>query len=160
MIGADPARATYVSFTMPYCEIEASYIVQEDSEFMTCDDVDRDGVRIAVCAKAAYDLWLERNISKATLHRAEGHDATREKFAAERLEAFAGLRSKLTAELPKLPGARMLPGKFMAVEQAACTKKGRDEGFKMLSSFIEEAKASGLVKQLMEKFGVSSELVV
>ena len=33
-------------------------------------------------------------------------------------------------------------------EQAACTKKGREEGFKFLSTFIEEAKESGLVANL------------
>lgn len=160
LIGADPDRAAYVTFTDPYCEIEATYLVPEDSKFQTNDEVDAKDVRIAVCAKAAYDLWLERNIRHASVHRADGHEATYELFKKEKMEALAGLRSKLSADLAQLPGTRMLPGKFMAVEQAACTKKGRDKGFKMLSEFIEEAKASGLVLQLMEKFGVASKLSV
>lgn len=160
LIGADPDRAAYVNFTEPYCEIEATYLVPEDSKFQACEDVDAEGVRIAVCAKAAYDLWLERNICKAALCRAEGHEATYELYKQEKLEALAGLRSKLKGDLVQLPGNKMLPGKFMAVEQAACTKKGRDAGFKLLSDFIEEAKLSGLVLELMEKFGVASKLAV
>ena len=32
-------------------------------------EVDRPGVRIAVNARSAYDLWLSRNITQASLHR-------------------------------------------------------------------------------------------
>mmetsp|Transcript_34582 Transcript_34582/g.91589 ORF Transcript_34582/g.91589 Transcript_34582/m.91589 type:complete len:361 (+) Transcript_34582:84-1166(+) len=163
LIGADPDRAAHVTFTAPYCEIEAAYMVPEGSSFQSNDEVDSDGTRIAVCGKAAYDLWLERNIKKAQLVRCDGHEATYEKFLGEKLEVLAGLRSKLSGDLPKMPelaGMRILPGRFMAVEQAACTKKGRVEGFKMLSEFVEEAKASGMVEELMEKFGVRGSLSV
>jgi len=122
--------------------------------------VDSDGIRIVVCAKAAYDLWLERNIKKATVIRCEGHDATYDKFKADGIEALAGLRSKLSEDSGKLPGTKLLAGKFMAVEQAACTKKGREEGLQLLKEFIEEAKASGLVANLMDKFGVTGKLSV
>mmetsp|Transcript_38869 Transcript_38869/g.91501 ORF Transcript_38869/g.91501 Transcript_38869/m.91501 type:complete len:357 (+) Transcript_38869:82-1152(+) len=160
MLGADPDRAAYVNFTAPYAEIEATYLVPEASSLKECSEVDADGIRVAVCAKAAYDLWLERNIKKANVIRCEGHEATYDKFKADGLEALAGLRSKLTEDGSKLPGTRLLPGKFMAVEQAACTKKGRDAGFKMLAEFIEETKSSGLVAELMEKFGVTGKLSV
>ncbi|CAE6949033.1 unnamed protein product [Symbiodinium natans] len=160
MIGADPARAAYVDFTAPYCQIEATYAVASDSKLTQCSDVDVEGIRIAGCSGAAYVLWLERNIKNAKLVKADGHDATYDIFKTEKLEALAGLRSKLTKDLVKLPGTRMLPGKFMAVEQAACTKKGRNKGFEELSKFIEEAKQSGMVLQLMQKFGVDTELVV
>jgi len=159
LIGADPARGQHVYFTAPYCEIEATYLVPEASPFKCCSDVDSDGVRIAVCARAAYDLWLERNIKHATVHRAEGHEATYEKFA-EGLEACAGLRSKFTEDMPKLPGMRLMPDRFMAVEQAACTKKARVEGFQVLSAFFAEAKASGLVQKLIDEFGVTGKLTV
>mmetsp|Transcript_46704 Transcript_46704/g.104639 ORF Transcript_46704/g.104639 Transcript_46704/m.104639 type:complete len:361 (-) Transcript_46704:25-1107(-) len=160
MLGADPDRAAYVTFTAPYAEIEATYLVPEASALKGCEEVDAKGIRIAVCAKAAYDLWLERNIKEATVVRCEGHDATYDQFKADGIEVLAGLRSKLTEDVVKLPGTRLLPGKFMAVEQAACTKKGREEGFQMLKEFIEEAKASGLVASLMEKFGVTGKLSV
>merc|ERR1719382_385517 len=160
LIGADPARAKYVDFTAPYCEIEATYAVPEASAFQTCADLDKEGVSIIGCSGAAYVLWLERNIANAKLEKAESHDATYDQFNSGKYDALAGLKSKLTKDAEKRSGTRLLPGKFMAVEQAACTKKGREQGFKMLSDFIEEAKASGVVQELMDKFKVASELSV
>lgn len=160
MIGADPARAAFVDFTAPYCQIEATYAVPTTSGIRKCEDVDKSGVRIAACNGAAYTLWLERNIKNAKLAIVEGHEPTYELFNEDKLEALAGLRSKLKKDASKRPATRLLKDKFMAVEQAACTKKGRAEGFKMLSEFIEEAKNSGLVKQFMDKFKVAGDLTI
>merc|ERR1712216_604938 len=161
MLGADPARAKYVDFTAPYCEIEATYCVPSDSRLQAVADVDRADTRIAVCAKAAYDLWLERNIKSAKVERIEGHNETYEHFQSQKLEVLAGLRWKLQKDQAKhFPNTRILPGKFMSVEQAACTKKGREEGFQALSAFIEEVKASGQVLRWMQEFKVDDRLVV
>jgi polar amino acid transport system substrate-binding protein len=161
MLGADPARAKYVDFTAPYCEIEATYCVPMSSKLQSIDEVDGAGIRIAVCAKAAYDLWLERNIKGATVERIEGHNETYAHFREKGLEVLAGLRWKLQKDQAKhFPNTRILPGRFMSVEQAACTKKGRDEGFKALSAFIEEVKADGRVLKWMQEFKVDDRLVV
>merc|ERR1712203_148302 len=160
MIGADPDRATHIDFTAPYCQIEATYAVPTTSGAQKCMDVDKSNVTIATCAGAAYTLWLERNIKSAALEKIEGHDETYEHFKENGLEAVAGLRSKLKKDAAKRPGTRLLRDKFMAVEQAAATKKGRAEGFKLLSDFIEEAKKSGLVKDLMAKFKVDKDLTI
>jgi len=160
MIGADPDRATHINFTAPYCQIEATYAVPTTSGAQKCAEVDKKNVRIATCAGAAYTLWLERNIKNATVEKVEGHDETYEHFKENGFEAVAGLRSKLKKDASKRPGTRLLKDKFMAVEQAAATKKGRDAGFKALSEFIEEAKKSGLVKQLMQKHKVDKDLTL
>jgi len=159
-VGAEPQRATYVYFTPAYVEIEATYMVPEGSPFQSCAEVDAPGVKIAVSARAAYDLWLERNIKNAELHRAKGLDASFELFRNQKMDALAGLRPKLIDDVQKMPGARMLPDKFTAVQQASCTKKGRDAGFKMLYDFIEEMKANGYVESLIDKFGVTGRLSV
>jgi len=160
MLGADPDRAAHVEFTAPYCQIEATYAVPTTSGAQKCADVDRANVRIAACAGAAYTLWLDRNIKNAAVEKIEGHDETYEFFKEEGCQALAGLRSKLKKDGAKRPGTRILKDKFMAVEQAACTKKGRAQGFKALSDFIEEAKKSGLVKELMVKYKVDKDLTI
>ncbi len=159
-VGAEPQRATYVNFTAAYVEIEATYMVREGSPFQKCADVDSPGTRIAVSARAAYDLWLERNIKHAEVSRVSGLDASFDLFVAEKMDALAGLRPKLIDDVRKLPGARLLDDKFTAVQQASCTKKGRDAGFKLLSGFIEEMKADGTVQRLIDKFGVTGRLTV
>ncbi len=77
LIGAEPARAEKIAFTAAYVEIEATYLVPAGSPLKTIADVDNPGVRIAVSARSAYDLWLERNIKHATLVRSDGLAAPR-----------------------------------------------------------------------------------
>jgi polar amino acid transport system substrate-binding protein len=160
LIGADPARAAHVTFTAPYCQIEASYAVPATSGATKCTELDKSGVRVAACSGAAYTLWLERNLKHAKLTTIDGHDETYAYFKEHNFEALAGLRSKLVKDEAKRPATRLLEDRFMAVEQAACTKKGRDKGFQFLSDFIEEAKKSGLVMDLMKKFGVNNDLTI
>src|SRR5690242_15019276 len=90
LIGAEPQRAQKIDFTPAYVEIEATYLVPAGSPLRAIAEVDRTGVRIAVTARSAYDLWLERNIKEAQLVRFEGGDQTFEQFATQKLDALAG----------------------------------------------------------------------
>ena len=154
LIGAEPQRAEKIAFSPAYVEIEATYLVPAGSPLQTIADVDRPGVRIAVTARAAYDLWLERNIKHAELVRSASLDAAFEQFAAEKLEALAGLRPRLLTDVEKLPGARILDGQFTAVQQAVGTARKNAAGAAFLRDFVEEAKASGLVARLIERHRV------
>ncbi len=154
LIGAEPQRAEKIAFTAAYAEIQATYMVPPGSPLARIEDVDRPGVRIAVAARAAYDLWLERNIREATLMRASGLDASFTLFQEQGLEALAGLRPKLIEEVTKVPGARILDGQFMAVQQAVGVARGNPAAEAFLRDFVEEAKASGLVARLIAKHGV------
>jgi len=159
-LGAEPARANEIDFTPAYVEIEATYLVPAGSPLKTIADVDRPGVRIAVTARSAYDLWLERNIKHATLVRSDSLASATEKFVNDRLDALAGLRPGLLGDIQKLPGARILEGQFSAVQQAVGTARSNAEGARFLHDFVEEAKASGLVGKLIEKHKVVGRLSV
>ncbi|MBW6398378.1 transporter substrate-binding domain-containing protein [Roseomonas sp. HJA6] len=154
LIGAEPQRAQTIAFTAAYTEIEATFLVPAGSSIASIVEVDRPGVRIASTARAAYDLWLERNIRQATLLRAEGLDGALRLFLDEKLEALAGLRPRLLKDVATLPGARILDGQFSAVQQAIGTARGNDAAAAFLHGFVEEAKASGLVASLIAKHGV------
>ena len=159
-IGAEPKRAEKIYFTAAYCEIQATYLVPACSPLETIENVDTPGVRIAVSARSAYDLWLERNIEHAELVRIDGLDASFELFVNEELDALAGLRPRLTTDVEKLPGARILDGQFTAVQQAIGCTRGHDAGAAFLKEFVEEMKASGLVAELIQKHGVIGRLSV
>lgn len=160
LIGAEPARAEKIAFTPAYVEIEATYLVPAGSPLQRIEDVDRPGVRIAVTARAAYDLWLERNIKHATLVRGQNQANTIELFSNDKLEALAGLRPGLLTDIEKMPGARILDGQFTAVQQAVGTARANTAGAAFLRAFVAEAKASGLVASLIEKHGVVGRLTV
>jgi polar amino acid transport system substrate-binding protein len=152
LIGAEPQRAEKIAFTAAYAEIEATYLVPAGSKITAIDQVDRPGVRIAVTARAAYDLWLERNIKHATVLRVEGGALA--KFRDEGLEVLAGLRPGLLTDLDKVPGARILDGQFTAVQQAIGTRRRNSAAAAFLRDFVEEAKASGLVAGLIAQHDV------
>ena len=160
LIGAEPARAEKIAFTEAYAEIEASYLVPAGSPLATIADVDRPGVRISVSAGSAYDLWLERNLKRASLVRSPSPAEAEAMFAAERLDALAALRQGLLASRERLKGSRILPGRFMAVQQAVGTQKEKRAGAAFLRSFVEEAKASGLIARLLDRHGMNGRLTV
>lgn len=159
-IGAEPERAKTITFTAAYVEIEATYLVPAGSPIRSVAEVDREGVRIAVYGRSAYGLWLADNIRHAELVETDGIDASFDVFVEQELEALAGLKPRLIKDVEKLPGARLLDGKFSAVQQAIGTHPDRQAGAAFLSDFVEEAKASGLVASLIEKHGVEGRLTV
>ncbi|HIG57352.1 MAG TPA: transporter substrate-binding domain-containing protein [Candidatus Latescibacteria bacterium] len=159
-IGAEPERAKTIAFSAAYAEIEATYLVAAGSFIQSVDEVDREGVRIGVYGRSAYGLWLADNIKNAELVKTDGVDASFDIFVEQGLEVMAGLRPRLTTDVEKLPGARILDGQFTAVQQAIGTKPERVAAAAFLRQFVEEAKASGLVADLLEKHRVVGRLTV
>ncbi len=145
-LGAEPARAEQIAFSAAYVEIEATYLVPAGSKIQSVEEVDRAGVRISVSARSAYDLYLKRALKHAELVDFNGVDASYDQFVAGKFDALAGLRPRLVKEVQKLPGARVLPGRFTAIQQAIGTPKGRgDAGAAYLRAFVEDAKAQSIV---------------
>ena len=151
LIGAEPQRAQTIAFTAAYAEIKSTYLVPAGSPIQSIAEVDRPGVRIAVTGRAAYGLWLERNIKQAKLVPTDTIDSAYEVFVRDKLEALAGLETRLIEDQSKLPGSRILPGQFTAVQQAVGTAKTNTAGARFLAAFVEEAKASGLVAGFIAK---------
>ena len=160
LIGAEPARAEVMDFTAAYVEIEATYLVPEGSSFQTVEDVDSTGTRIAISGRSAYDLYLTRALKNAELVRSQGISGAVEIFTNDNLDALAGLRPALVKEAEKLPGTRILDGKFTAVQQAIGVQKGKAAAAQFVRDFVEEAKASGLVANLIEHHNVVGRLSV
>jgi polar amino acid transport system substrate-binding protein len=153
-LGAEPQRANEIAFTAAYLEIPATYLVPAGSPIRSIAEVDREGVRIAVSEKSAYDLYLTRNIKHARLMRTQGLDASFNLFVSDKLEALAGLKPRLLMDVKKVPGARLLEGQFTAVQQAIGTPRSHAEAAKYLRAFVEEAKASGLVGEAIARNAV------
>ncbi len=131
-------------------------IVPAGSPIQSVEEVDQPGKRVACAARSAYGLWLERNLHQAELVQVSGLDDSFDLFVEQQLDALAGLLPRLITDVERLPGARILPGRFTAVQQAIGTPKDRDPaGFEYLRWFVEDAKASGLVAELIKKHNVS-----
>lgn len=152
-LAVEPQRANEIDFAPGYLEIETTYLVPAGSPLRAVDDVDREGVRIAVGAKGGPDLILTRTLKRAQLVRAPTSAAASELFVSDKLDALAGTRPTLVLAAEQIPGSRVLEGRFSVVQQSVGTPKGREAGAKYLREFVEDIKASGLVAQLIEKNG-------
>jgi len=146
-LAIDPLRAADISFTAAYVVIEGVYLVAEASPFRGNADIDHPGRRVGVVVGSAYDLFLSRELKQAAIVRASGIDGVVDLWVAGKLDAVAGVKPLLEAIAKRLPGVRLLPERFMAINQAMGTPRGRDAGARYVNQFLDEMKASGFVAQ-------------
>ena len=150
-LAIDPVRAAEITFTQPYVVIEGTYMVAQNSPVKAIEDVDREGLRVSVGQGSAYDLFLSRALKKATLVRAPTSAAAIELFARGGLDAAAGVKQPLVAFAAANPGFRVIEGRFMVIEQAMATPRGREGAHVYLRSFVDEMKASGMVAGALQR---------
>jgi polar amino acid transport system substrate-binding protein len=135
----DPARGDGLLFSAAYVLIEGSYLVREASPLTGNEQVDRDGHRVSVVAGSAYDLFLTREMHAAEVVRYER----------------AGIRRLLETEADREPGVRVLPGRFMVIQQAMGTPASRGEQARgALADFVEQMKADGFVADALSRHGI------
>ena len=148
----DPLRGAAIAFTAPYVLIEGAYLVKQDSPLHSNDEVDRAGHRIVVGQGSAYDLYLSREIKHAQLVRSPTSPEVVSYFLAHGHDVAAGVKPQLEAELPRMPGLRMLPGHFMVIAQAMGLPKQRgSQAAAYLHAFVEDMKASGVVAEALAR---------
>lgn len=153
-LGSEPSRAGSIAFSAAYLEIPVTFLVPPGSPIRRIEDVDREGVRIAVSDKSAYDLYLTRTLKKARLVRVTGIAQSYEAFLSQKLEALGGLKPQLASDAEKLPGSRVLEGQVTGVQQSVATPKAREKAAAYLREFVEDIKSSGFVGRTIEKNGV------
>jgi len=158
-VAIDPVRAADADYTAPYVVIEGAYLVRNGSPLRLNEEVDRAGTRVTVGRGSAYDLYLTRSLKAATLVRAPTSPAVTDMFLAQNLEVAAGVRQQLEADAKRVGGVRLLPGRFMVIEQAMGVPKGHVAMQAWLSDFIEEMKSSGFVAASLQKHAIEGASV-
>lgn len=148
-LARDPLRAEKIKFSSPYVIIEGTYLVPNASVFTQVDELDRDGVRIAVGEGAAYDLFLTRSLTQAELVRAPTSSGAVDLFVERGLNAAAGVRQPLERYAESHLDYRVLPGHFTVIEQAMAMPRGRESVAAYMDDFIAEMKRSGFVAKAL-----------
>jgi polar amino acid transport system substrate-binding protein len=160
-VAIDPVRGADVLYSAPYVIIEGSYLVPKNSPIQRNDQVDAPGNRIVVGAGSAYDLFLIRELKKASLVRANSSPTVVDKLVAEKFEVAAGVRQQLEADAKRFPGVRMLEGRFMQIDQAVGVPKtgNREEGLPYLRAFVEELKRTGFMDSSLKRHKIEGAAV-
>ncbi|CAD5371872.1 ABC transporter substrate-binding protein [Rubrivivax sp. A210] len=156
----DPLRGEGIRFTAPYVQIEGAYLVRQASPFTDNAQVDSAGTRIMVGRGSAYDLHLARTLRQARLMHAPTSPTVVERFLAEGADVAAGVKQQLQADAARLPDLRLLPGRFMLIEQAMGLPLTRSAAAaQLLRDFVEQAKASGFVAAALARHGIQGAVV-
>ena len=152
-MGPDPSR-TGVEFSPPILQLDYTVLVPAASSIQRIADLDRPGVRIAVVSNHASTLTLSRILKYAQLVYAATPDPTFELLRSGKADAFASVRGVLLTYSANLPGSRVLDEHYGANLLGMVVPKGQAARLAYISEFIEQAKASGLVQQAIERAGL------
>jgi len=158
-LAADAARAATITFSPAYAEIDVRYLVHPDSTLSSAVEVDREGVAVVAEAGSAYELWLGANLRSAELVRADGSEDAQRRFSADPSAVLAGLTPALRG-IQQDAGGRILHDRVTSVRQAIGVPVGRQAESAETAAFVGEAIESGLVRELVERFGVADDLVI
>jgi len=150
-VGIDRATEVGLGFSQPFMQLEFTYLVPAGSSIRTVADADRPGVRIAVVDSHLSTVALKRILKHATLVYAETPDPTFDLLRTGHADAMASIRSALLEYSPRLPGSRVLEDSYGANRMTMVVAKGQAGRLAYVTEFIEEAKASGLVQQAIDR---------
>jgi len=156
----DPLRSEGIRFTAPYVLIEGAYLVRNASPLTDNAQVDSKGTRVMVGQSSVYDLYLTRTFKAAQIERSPTSPTVVDTFVARNADVAAGVKQQLQADAARLGGLRLLPGRFMLIEQAMGLPADRgDAAQAALKAFVENAKASGFVAQALQRHGIQGAAV-
>ncbi|NML44067.1 transporter substrate-binding domain-containing protein [Ramlibacter sp. G-1-2-2] len=150
----DPKRGEGIAFSAAYVLIEGCYLVKNDSPLHANEEVDRAGLRVVVGQGSAYDLFLARELKNAQILRAPSTPAVVDHFVQTGAEVAAGVKQQLELDMARIGGLRLLPGRFMVIQQAMGVPKAREATAQVLRAFVEEMKASGFVAEALKRHGI------
>lgn len=161
-VAIDPVRGADISYTPAYIQIEGAYMVKDSSPLTQNAEVDAPGNEIVVGKGSAYDLYLSREITKASLLRSANSQAVVDDFMSGKGNVAAGVKQQLESDAKRYQGLRMLPGRFMVINQAMGIPKIRQNvqsTTAYLSGVIEQLKKSGFIAEAMKRHEVQGAKV-
>jgi len=155
----DEERKKFVDFGTAYHLLQSTFLVAPGSKMQSVKDADAEGVGIGGVANTATFRAAVKATPKAAHIEFKGVDIATAAMNEGRIEAIALSRESLSGLVAKIPGSRILPDAFLNSTTAVCVPKGKPQALAYVSEFIEEAKASGLVRSALDEMGLKSSVV-
>ncbi len=158
-IPVDEQRKQKVEFGAAHIVLQSTFLVAPGSRIRTLAEVDKPGVRVAGVQNTASARAAQAALKNVTMTYVRGALELFQLLRSGQVDAVAQSRESLTLMAAKLPGARVLPGSFLNSYVAVAVPKGRPAALAYASAFLEEAKASGLVRRALDSSGMKSSVV-
>jgi polar amino acid transport system substrate-binding protein len=155
----DDERKTRIAFGPAYFVVESTYLVTAASGIATLAEVDRPGVRVVGIANTTTIRSAARTLTRTTVTAATSVDEAMTMMRLGTADAFALSHDSLPPLAAGLPGSRILDGGFQRTVIAIAVPKDRPQALAAVSAFMEDAKASGLVRRALDAAGFGDAAV-
>jgi polar amino acid transport system substrate-binding protein len=155
----DEERKKFVDFGNAYHLLQSTFLVTPTSKVQSTKDANAKDIGIGGVANTATFRAAIKATPSATHFEFAKVDLAVAAMQEGRIEAIALSRESLAGLLGKIPGSRILPDAFLNSSTAVCVPKEKPAALGFVSDFIEEAKASGLVRQALDEMGLTSSQV-
>ena len=155
----DAERKKFVDFGNAYHLLQSTILVKPGSAIQSVQDADAKGVGIGGVANTATFRAAKAATPNATHIEFAKVDLAVEAMNKGRIEAIALSRESLGGLVGKIAGSRILEDAFLNSSTSVCVPKGKPAALAYVTEFIEEAKASGLVRQALDAMGLTSSQV-
>jgi polar amino acid transport system substrate-binding protein len=159
----DASRAAEVDFAGPFARMFNSYVVPNASLVKQSAEIDMAGQVVGAVKGQTQELFVSSHLHKARVHVLDKQPSAQEieaLFKSGEISAFAMNRQR-ALELDKASSElRALPDSFLEVLQEFVVLKGDAPKARLLDSFAAELRASGFVKQSLEKAGLQDSVGV
>ena len=155
----DAERKKFVDFGNAYHLLQSTFLVAPGSTIQSAKDADAKGTGIGGVANTATFRAAVKATPNATHIEFAKVDLAVAAMQEKRIEAIALSRESLGGLVGKIPGSRILKDAFLNSSTSVCVPKNKPAALAYVSEFIEEAKASGLVRKALDEMGLTSSEV-
>jgi polar amino acid transport system substrate-binding protein len=155
----DEERKKFVDFGNAYHLLQSTYLVAPGSSIKAVADANNPQVRVCGVKDTATFRANKRVSPNATQIELAGPDEMIAQMLAGRCDAIALSRESLAGIVGKIPGSRILDDAFLNSTTAIAVPRNKAAALAYATVFIEEAKASGLVRRSLDAMGLKIAMV-
>ena len=160
ILAIEKTRAKTISFSPGMTEIEAGYVVHQNSTLKNTEEVDVKGMKIAAPAKAGYELYLRSALKNASIVQTKNFADSIQIFNDHQVDVIAGLKPNLIESMHKLNQGRLLQGNFMTVNHGFAIALGKAVANTFLQNFVKELIETGFVARSIEKHQIKGLIAI
>jgi len=155
----DDTRKQIVDFGSAYHLLQSTYLVSPSSSITSVTGANHQGFRIAGVSDTATFRASNAASPLATHIALDGPGDAIALMLAGDADAIALGRESLHGILDRIPGGQILDDAFLNSTTAVAVPKGKPAALAFVTSFVEEAKASGFVRQSFDRLGLENSIV-
>ena len=151
----DDERKKFVDFGNAYHLLQSTFLVAPGSKIASVKDANAKGMRHRrrrqhrhLPRRQQGDAEGDPYRIRRCRRRGRRHERARSRRSRCRASRFPGWSARFA-------GARILDDAFLNSSTAVCVPKGKPAALAYVSEFIEEAKASGLVRKALDEMGLT-----